>query len=336
MILNTHETYINRCLQIGNNGLGTTRPNPMVGAVIVYKDRIIGEGFTDPYGSAHAEVNAVNSVVDKSLLKESTMYVTLEPCSHFGKTPPCSDLIIRCEIPRVVIGCVDDNPQVAGNGIKRLRDNGVEVMVGVLEDECKRHLKRFFSFHNKKRPYVILKWAETKDGFIAPGERDEQKPVWITNKYSRQLVHKWRAEEQAILVGTNTVREDNPSLTVRDWTGENPIRVVLNSKGKLDTHLSVFDSNAETIVVSKENIDINGNSVSEICNYLHGQNINSVIIEGGAQTLQSFIDQGIWDEARVFTGNVEFKTGVKAPRFSGNLISESNILEDTLRIYVKN
>ena len=336
MILNSHETYIKRCLQIANNGLGTTRPNPMVGAVIVYKNRIIGEGFTDPYGGAHAEVNAVNSVKDKTLLKECTMYVTLEPCSHFGKTPPCSDLIIKSEIPKVVIGCVDDNPQVAGNGIKRLRDNDVEVIVGVLEEECKRHLKRFFSFHNNKRPYVILKWAETKDGFIAPQQKDEQKPVWITNQYWRQLVHRWRAEEQAILVGTNTVREDNPSLTVRDWSGENPIRVVLDNNGKLDTNLSVFDSSSETIIISKVNTDINGNSVSEICNYLHSQNINSVIIEGGAQTLQSFIDEGIWDEARVFTGNVEFKDGVKAPHFSGNLISESNILEDTLRIYVKN
>lgn len=365
--MNTHETYIKRCIQIANNGLGTTRPNPIVGAVIVYKNRIIGEGFTDPYGGAHAEVNAVNSVADKSLLKESTMYVTLEPCSHFGKTPPCSDLIIKCGMPKVVIGCLDDNPQVAGKGIKRLRENGVEVIVGVLEDECKRHLKRFFSFHNNKRPYVILKWAETKDGFIAPQQKDEQKPVWITNKYSRQLVHKWRTEEQAILVGTNTVREDNPSLTVRDWTGENPIRVVLDKKLKLQQGYQVNNSNADTIfivdkidsLINEKNVadgwliippnvelsdgvfkKINWNSTEkvaeQICEELHKLNINSVIIEGGARTLQSFIDQGLWDEARVFTGNVEFKDGVKAPQFSGNLISESNILEDTLRIYVKN
>ena len=236
-----HEKYINRCLQIAKNGLGTTRPNPMVGAVIVYNEKIIGEGFTSPYGQAHAEVNAINAVKDKSLLSQSTIYVTLEPCSHYGKTPPCSDLIIDNKIPNVVIGCIDDNPEVAGKGIQKLRDAGCNVIVGVLEKDCKTHLKRFFTFHNKKRPYIILKWAETKDGFIAPQTKDEQKPVWITNIYSRQLVHKWRAEEQAILVGTNTVIEDNPSLTVRDWYGNNPIRIVLDRNSKLDTSFSVFN-----------------------------------------------------------------------------------------------
>ena len=239
--MKSHEVYISRCIEIAKNGLGNTRPNPMVGAVIVSNNKIIGEGYTSAYGGSHAEVNAINSVGNKSLLKEATLYVTLEPCSHFGKTPPCSDLIIKHKIPNVVIGCIDDNIKVAGQGIKKLKNAGCKVIVGVLEHECKTHHKRFFTFHNKKRPYIILKWAETPDGFIAPKTKQEQKPVWITNSYSRQLVHKWRSEEQAILVGTNTVLEDNPSLTTRTWTGENPIRVVIdeNEKG-VDKYYSIL------------------------------------------------------------------------------------------------
>ena len=328
-----HEKYINRCLQIAKNGLGTTRPNPMVGAVIVYNKKIIGEGFTSPYGQAHAEVNAINSVKDKSLLSKSTIYVTLEPCSHYGKTPPCSDLIIENKIPNVVIGCIDDNPEVAGKGIQKLRDAGCSVIVGVLEKECKKHLKRFFTFHNKKRPYIILKWAETKDGFIAPQTKDEQKPAWITNIYSRQLVHKWRAEEQAILVGTNTVTEDNPSLTVRDWSGNNPTRIILDRNSKLDTSFSVFNTQAETITITEKDIDFEKPIAHQIGSFLHSKYINSVIIEGGSKTLQTFIEEDIWDEARVFTGDSEFKSGVKAPDFKGNLISETKIKTNTLRIY---
>ena len=324
-----------RAIQIAKNGLGTTRPNPMVGAVIVYNNKIIGEGFTSNYGSNHAEVNAINSVKDQSLLEKSTLYVTLEPCSHFGKTPPCSNLIIHHNIPNVVIGCVDDNPEVAGKGIKKLMNSGCKVTVGVLEHECKAHHKRFFTFHNKKRPYIILKWAETSDGFIAPiypelvsGTR-EQKPVWITNQRSRQLVHKWRAEEQAILVGTNTVLKDNPTLTVRDWTGNHPIRVVLDKNEKLNKTLSIFNTKAETLILKE-------NTAKAICSTLHKNNINSIIIEGGAKTLQLFIDEKLWDEARVFIGKAEFKEGTKAPYFSGELISEEKILEDTLKIYKNN
>lgn len=360
-----NETYIKRALQIAKNGLGFTRPNPMVGAVIVYNNTIIGEGFTSAYGGNHAEVNAINSVKDQNLLKKSTLYVTLEPCSHHGKTPPCSDLIIRKEIPKVVIGCIDDNPQVAGKGIAKLRDSGCEVIVGILVDECKAHHKRFFTFHNKKRPYIILKWAETKDGFIAPKTKDDQKPVWITNQYSRQLVHKWRAEEQAILVGTNTVLEDNPSLTVRDWTGENPFRVVLDKDLKLNEKLSIFNGESKTSILStthykEENIKdswnifppkhagyfINENCsnsiidwnltdqiAEQICEGLRWRNVSSIIIEGGAKTLQTFIDENLWDEARVFSGNSEFKDGTKAPQLKGKLISEERILDDTLKIY---
>ncbi|WP_179320238.1 bifunctional diaminohydroxyphosphoribosylaminopyrimidine deaminase/5-amino-6-(5-phosphoribosylamino)uracil reductase RibD [Winogradskyella helgolandensis] len=333
--MTNHETYITRCLQIAKNGLGTTRPNPMVGAVIVYNDKIIGEGFTSKYGDSHAEVNAINSVKDKALLLDSTLYVTLEPCSHFGKTPPCSDLIVSYKIPNVVIGCVDDNPDVAGKGIAKLRASGCNVSVGILETECKAHHKRFFTFHNKKRPYIILKWAETEDGFIAPLKRDEQKPVWITNPYSRQLVHKWRAEEHAILVGTNTVIEDNPSLTVRDWSGKNPIRVVLDKTSKLNANYAVFNNEEKTIRVTNEDIDFEKPIAIQIADLLFKQNINSIIIEGGSQTLQTFINENLWDEARVFTGNTSFKTGIKSPKLEGTLISESQIKTDLLRIYAK-
>ena len=329
-----HETYIKRCLQIAKNGLGSTRPNPMVGCVVVHNNKIIGEGFTSEYGGNHAEVNAIQSVMDKSLLKEATLYVTLEPCSHYGKTPPCSDLIIENNIPNVVIGCLDDNEKVAGKGVSKLKNAGCKVTVGVLENECKEHHKRFFTFHNKKRPYIILKWAETLDGFIAPKTKDELKPIWITNSISRQLVHKWRAEEQAILVGSNTVLQDNPTLTVRDWTGENPTRIVLDEKNILSKDLNIFNDDAETIVISEKDIDFSNQVASQICKVLHLNDINSVIIEGGAQTLQTFIDANLWDEARVFTGNVEFKEGVKAPEFSGKQISEQTIEKDTLKFYI--
>ena len=306
----------------------------MVGCVILHNNKIISEGFTSAYGGNHAEVNAINSVKDKSLLKEATLYVTLEPCSHYGKTPPCSDLIVAYKIPNVVIGCLDDNEKVAGKGVEKLKNSGCNVVVGVLEDQCKQHHKRFFTFHNKKRPYIILKWAETLDGFIAPKTKDELKPVWITNPISRQLVHKWRAEEQAILVGTNTVLQDNPTLTVRDWTGENPTRIVLDEKNILSRDLNVFNNKSETIIITEKDIDFSNPVASQINKVLHQNNINSVIIEGGAQTLQTFIDANLWDEARVFTGNVEFKEGVKAPKLSGKLITEQMIDNDTLKFYL--
>ncbi|MEP1487291.1 MAG: bifunctional diaminohydroxyphosphoribosylaminopyrimidine deaminase/5-amino-6-(5-phosphoribosylamino)uracil reductase RibD [Algibacter sp.] len=344
-----HEFYIKRCLQIAKNGLGSTRPNPMVGSVIVYNDNIIGEGYTNEYGGNHAEVNAINSVLDKTLLKQATLYVTLEPCSHYGKTPPCSDLIIKHKIPNVVIGCIDDNEKVAGKGVKKLKAAGCQVEVGILENECKTHHKRFFTFHNKKRPYIILKWAETKDGFIAPKTKNEQKPIWITNKTSRQLVHKWRAEEQSILVGTNTVIQDNPSLTTRDWFGHNPIRVVIDKDEKLSRNLAVFNNEAETIIISGmteekrqkakniefESIDWNlkHDIAKQICEILYKNGITSIIIEGGKKTLQTFIDEALWDEARVFIGQSEFKDGTKAPHITRNLISEENIKNDILKTY---
>ncbi|MHA7945029.1 bifunctional diaminohydroxyphosphoribosylaminopyrimidine deaminase/5-amino-6-(5-phosphoribosylamino)uracil reductase RibD [Formosa sp. 3Alg 14/1] len=329
-----HEKYINRCIEIAKNGLGTTRPNPMVGCVIVVNNTIIGEGFTSPYGGPHAEVNAIQSVTDTSLLKQATLYVTLEPCSHFGKTPPCSDLIIKHNIPKVVIGTIDDNSLVAGQGIKKLQNSGCEVTVGVLEAACKDLHKRFFTFHNKKRPYIILKWAQSADGFIAPKTKEEQKPVWITNVYSRQLVHKWRAEEQAILVGGNTVLQDNPSLTVRDWTGLHPTRIVVDTHNNLTEEAAVFNATAKTIRLTDAELDTSQPLASQICKRLHALNITSVIIEGGSKTLQTFISENLWDEARVFYGTNQFLEGTKAPEVKGRLTSETKLLNDTLKYYI--
>ncbi|MCL4159456.1 UNVERIFIED_CONTAM: hypothetical protein GTU68_042380 [Idotea baltica] len=306
----------------------------MVGCVIVHKSNIIGEGYTSKYGGNHAEVNAINSVKNKDLLKEATLYVTLEPCSHFGKTPPCSDLIIKHKIPNVVVGCIDDNEKVAGKGIAKLKAAGIHVIVAVLEADCKNHHKRFFTFHNKKRPYIILKWAESTDGYIAPKTKHEKKPIWITNEYSRQFVHKWRTEEQAILVGINTVLEDNPSLTSRNWTGENPIRIIVDKDNKLSDDYDVFDKKAKTIIINKNTIDFSKNIAKQICQLLFKNNITSVIIEGGAKTLQIFIEENLWDEARVFKGQLLFMDGIKAPIFHGKLISEQQILTDSLKIYL--
>ena len=328
-----HEKYLKRCIEIAENGLGMTAPNPMVGCVIVSNNKIIGEGITSAYGGKHAEVNAIEAVTDKSLLKQATLYVTLEPCSHFGKTPPCSDLIIKNQIPHVVIGTMDTHSEVAGKGIEKLKASGCQVTVGVLEEACKEHHKRFFTFHNKKRPYIILKWAETEDGFIAPETKSEQKPVWITNEFSRQLVHKWRAEEQAILIGTKTVLEDNPRLTVRDWTGKNPIRVVLDRTHKLSKTYHIFNDEAQTIALSENEIDYTTNLAAHICSYLHKKDIQSIIIEGGKHTLQTFIDENLWDEARVFTGKPTFNQGVKAPEILGKITSETLLINDILKIY---
>jgi len=344
-----HEFYILRCIQIAQNGLGTTAPNPMVGAVIVHKNKIIGEGYTSPYGGAHAEVNAINSVKDKSLLSESTIYVTLEPCSHYGKTPPCADLILKHHIKNVVVGLLDPHEKVAGQGIQKLKDAGCQVTVGVLEKECREHHKRFLTFQEKKRPYLILKWAETRDGFIAPETHlrtEEKQAFWITSPYSRQLVHQWRTEEQAILVGTNTVLADNPKLNVRSWTGRNPTRIIIDRNLKIDASHHVLDKSVKTIVftaISDETkynpdvvyllIDFSKEIAAQICEALYLQNIQSILIEGGQRTLQTFIDEDLWDEARVFIGNSTFKNGIKTPSLVGTL-KETNILDqDLLNLY---
>ena len=330
---------------MAKNGLGTTYPNPLVGCVIVFENTIIGEGWHKKSGEAHAEVIAIESVQNKELLSSSTLYVSLEPCSHFGKTPPCADLILKYKIPNVVIGTIDPNSKVAGKGIQKLKDSGVNVTFGILEKEGNELNKRFFTFHRKSRPYIILKWAESADGFISPINKSEQKPVWISNEYSRQLVHKWRSEEQAILVGTQTIIDDNPSLTVRDWVGINPIRVVIDRENTIDSSYNVFDNQAKTIVFSNKEVtsnsdtiqyikvDFDKNSTQAIVDKLFENNIQSIIIEGGRKTIQSFIDAHLWDEARVFIGGINLNEGTKAPKINNTIYSKSYLKKDTLLTY---
>lgn len=322
-----------RCLDIAKNGLSAAMPNPSVGAVIVVKDRIIAEGFTSAFGGAHAEVNAINAVASKSLLSQATMYVSLEPCSHFGKTPPCCDLIVKHKIPHVVVGCLDPNPKVSGAGIQRMKDAGIDVVVGVFEQECRESNKRFFSFFEKKRPFIILKWAQSSDGFLSPKHRIDASPVWLTNQYSRQLVHKWRTEEMAILIGSQTAIDDNPSLTARDWSGKNPIRLLIDKDNRVPRNAKIFDNPAETIVLNHDNIDFETGVVQQILDLLYQKNLQSVIVEGGAKTLQSFIDANFWDEARIFESQKQLFDGTKAPVFSGVLFENKIILTDKLSIY---
>ncbi len=339
-----HEKYIKRCIELAKNGLISARPNPSVGSVIVYKNSIIGEGYTSAYGGNHAEVNAMNTVANKKLLKDATLYVSLEPCNHFGKTPPCSDLIIRHGIKRVVIGCIDPFEKVAGDGIEKLKLNGCEVIVGVLEKECMAVNRRFFTFHTKKRPYIILKWAETKDGFIDRIRNDKSKiqPNWITNKYSRQLVHKWRAEEDAILVGTTTVLNDNPKLDVRDWIGNSPTRIIIDRKLRIPKTHHIYHGTVKTIVLTElketaidsvifEQIDFSKNVPNEIMTILNKYEVQSLFIEGGMQTLQAFIDAGLWDEARIFNGDSYFKEGLAAPIITGKVVANKSIQSDHLK-----
>jgi diaminohydroxyphosphoribosylaminopyrimidine deaminase/5-amino-6-(5-phosphoribosylamino)uracil reductase len=339
-----HEIYIQRCLELAQNGLGSTYPNPMVGSVIVHRGKIIGEGWHQKAGEPHAEVNAINSVKNKSLLTKSTIYVSLEPCSHFGKTPPCSDLIIQHKIPTVIVGTVDPNDKVAGKGIEKLQKAGIKVKVGVLEKECRELNKRFFTFHTKKRPYIILKWAESVDGFLSPLNKKEQKPFWVTNVYSRQLVHKWRTEEQAILVGTKTVLDDNPQLNARDWFGKNPIRIILDRCGKISEDYVVKKGNQKTIILTEqeiltkdenciyENLIFGEQLPEKMSNLLYQYQIQSVIIEGGLQTLQSFIDNNLWDEARIFKGNIIVHQGTKAPILKGEIVVKQKSINDEIII----
>ena len=334
-------------MSIAKKGIGYSRPNPSVGAVIVWNNTIIGEAYTLSYGGNHAEVNAINSVKDKTLLKEATIYVTLEPCSHHGKTPPCADLIIKYQFKKVVIGCIDSNRLVAGKGVERLKKAGVDVLVGVLESECLYHHRRFFTVQEKKRPYIILKWAETKDGFIAPLSKEKQQPVWVSNQYSQQLVHQWRSQEHAIMVGTSTVIDDNPTLNVRSWSGQNPVRIVLDRSLRIPKTATIFDKSVQTIVITEvgakpqqfdknlifEEIYFSKNIAIQICEVLQKNKIQSVIIEGGLQTLQTFIDEDLWDEARVFVGDKEFKEGVPSPKLNRVTNEEMNLHTDVLKKY---
>ncbi len=320
------EKYMRRCIELAANGLCNVAPNPMVGAVIVCDGRIIGEGYHIRCGEAHAEVNAIRSVKDESLLQRSTIYVSLEPCSHYGKTPPCADLIIEKQIPRIVIGCQDPFSKVAGRGIQKLRDAGREVIVGVLEKECRHLIRRFITFNTLHRPFITLKWAESADHFIDI-ERTNGKPMILSSPLSSMLVHKKRAEADAIMVGRRTALLDNPSLTVRNWYGHNPTRIVLDRSLSLPNDLQIFDGDIPTLIFTEKKrseeknityitIDFSHNPLIQIMEELYQRKIQSLLVEGGSQLLQSFIDNGLWDEAFIEKCPSRLYSGVKAPEIS--------------------
>ncbi|MDD5185455.1 MAG: bifunctional diaminohydroxyphosphoribosylaminopyrimidine deaminase/5-amino-6-(5-phosphoribosylamino)uracil reductase RibD [Paludibacter sp.] len=323
--MNYELKFMSRCLQLARIGNSYVAPNPMVGAVLVCEDVIIGEGYHHRYGEAHAEPNAINSVKDKELLKKSTLYVNLEPCSHYGKTPPCADLIVRSGIPRVVIGTLDPNPKVAGRGADILRNAGIEVETGVLEEECRELNKRFFIYQEQKRPYILLKWAQTKDGFIDRIRSDvSETPLIISNEITKQLTHKMRAENQSILVGANTVLLDNPSLTVRNWSGKSPVRIGIDRLGRIPDSFNLLDGSVPTLIFTEnerankpnlEFIQLNfeKNRLKTILKKIYERNINSVLVEGGATILKSFLEEGLWDEANVEISPRTIQEGIQAP-----------------------
>lgn len=348
------EQYMFRCLQLAAGGAGRVAPNPLVGAILVYRNRIIGEGFHQEFGSPHAEVNCIASVTDEDrhLIKESELYVSLEPCAHFGKTPPCSDLIIRNRIPKVVVGSKDPFPEVNGKGIEKMKNAGIEVVTGVLEAECMDMNKRFYSFQEQHRPYIILKWAQTRDHAIA---LPDGSAVAISNEYTNRLVHRWRSEEAAILIGTRTALLDNPSLTTRLWPGNSPIRLLLDLELKLSPALHVFDNKTPTVIFNLHRHEAgnggtgkvaNGNwyyrindrrkLIKELLDALYVLEIQSVLIEGGAKTLQMFIDAGTWDEARVITNEqLGIPSGIKAPQlFNEKRLKSEYFLTDRIDYFV--
>lgn len=334
------EMYMRRAIELAQKGLGSVSPNPMVGCVIVHGDTVIGEGYHQQYGGPHAEPNAITAVKNQDLLTESTVYVTLEPCAHWGKTPPCANLLVEIKVKKVIIGALDTNPLVAGKGIEILRAAGIEVVSGILEQEVRFQNRRFFCFMEKKRPYIILKWAQTADGFIAKKNFDSK---WISNSLSRQLVHRWRAEEDGIMVATNTARYDDPQLNVRDWAGRNPTRIVLDKHRALDEKLNLFDQSQATICYTgdysekRENLEFvalgEKFDLGAILKDLYGRRIQSLIVEGGAKLLQSFIDQNLWDEARVFRSDTLFGEGIEAPQFSGQILEKNQMTGNEVTIF---
>lgn len=338
---------MNRCLQLAKLGIGYVAPNPMVGAVLVYSERIIGEGYHHQYGEPHAEVHCIKSVADadEHLISQSTLYINLEPCTHFGKTPPCTDLILKKKIPRVVIGCSDPFEKVNGKGVEKLRKAGVEVDSGILENECKKLNKRFFLFHIQKRPYIILKWAQTANGFIA----GEEERLLISGDYANCIVHKWRSEEASIMIGTNTAMMDDPSLTTRLWKGNNPVRLILDKHLRLPKSLKVFDKTVKTIVFNTvqeekyENIllykiEDNENVIQQICNVLYDLHIQSVLVEGGRKLLQSFINEGLYDEVRIIKNNsMLVEKGLTAPVIPNMVLQQQfTLLNDEINIFIDN
>lgn len=334
------EQYMQRALELAELGRGKVSPNPMVGCVIVHNNQIIGEGYHQKYGTEHAEVNAINAVEHQELLPEATVYVTLEPCAHFGKTPPCASLLIEKKVRKVVIAAFDSNPLVGGKGIELLKNAGIEVELGVLEQQARNQNKRFYTQIEKNRPYVILKWAQTADGFVA---RSDYSSKWISNARSRQLVHKWRAEEDSILVGKNTAKYDDPTLNVREWVGKDPLRVVIDSHLELPETLKLFDKSIPTICFNihkneiKENVEYvkleSGFSIQEMLDELHRRKVQSLIVEGGSFLLSKFMESELWDEARVFTSQNRFEEGIKAPTLSLPHSEIVSVAGDTLQIY---
>ena len=339
------QSYMQRCLELARLGAGKVAPNPMVGAVLVHNGKIIGEGYHREYGKSHAEVNCIESVskYDRELLATATMYVSLEPCVHFGKTPPCSDLIIEKGIRKVVIGCPDPFSAVNGRGIDKLQKAGIHVVTGVLEQACKEINRRFFTFHTAQRPYIVLKWAQTANGVMA-AQTDER--LLISNEYSNRLVHQWRTGEAAILVGTNTALLDNPVLDNRLWTGRKPVRMVLDMDLRLPANLKLFDQQQKTIVFNSIRQEQQGNIlyyqlqktnpiIPQVLNAAYEMEIQSILVEGGARMLQSFMDEGLWDEARVITNETLLLTdGLNAPNIPpSQLIKTQKIVTDTIHYY---
>lgn len=348
--MSEHKLYMQRCISLAMKGAGAVSPNPMVGAVIVCDGKIIGEGYHEKYGSSHAEVIAVHAVLNnysdgEELLKRAILYVNLEPCAHFGKTPPCADLIINHKIPHVVVGCRDPFDQVNGKGIEKLKLAAVNVSVGILEKECLDLNKRFFTRVLKQRPYIILKWAQTEDGYFAPPDRLQK---WISSAEAKRLVHKWRAEEDAVLVGKNTALIDNPRLNVREWEGRNPVRIVIDRKLELPQNLHLFDQSQHTLVFNELKTEITGNIKylqpddfdhylpQMIAYQLYLMDIQSVIIEGGAQTLNLFIKNHMWDEARILTAQSRWEHGIEAPQLNYPVAETLKIGQDTLTIHYHN
>lgn len=343
------EKYIRRCIQLARNGLCNAAPNPMVGAVVVYRDRIIGEGYHARCGEGHAEVNALRSVRDESLLKEATLYVSLEPCSHYGKTPPCADLIVSKGIPRVVVGCMDPFPLVAGRGIRKLEEAGIDVTVGVLEEECRELIRRFVTLNICKRPYITLKWAQSADGFI-DRLRQEGSPAVLSTPLTSMYVHKMRAEYKAILVGRRTALLDNPSLTTRNWYGPNPLRLVIDRKLTLPRELKLFDGTAPTLVFTEEVpaaclrqtnvdyqvLDFSQDILPQIMQVLYERKIQSLLVEGGSCLLQSFIDSGLWDDIRVEHSGVVLQDGVKAPAVPAGYAATFEVWDHNCISYYQN
>jgi len=346
---NIDNIYMQRCLDLAVKGRTNVKPNPMVGCVIVYDGKIIGESYHKEYGKAHAEVNAINSVKDKNLLSEATLYVNLEPCAHYGKTPPCSDLIVAKKLKRVVVGCKDSFAKVAGKGIERMQNAGIEVEVGILEKESLELNKAFFTYHSNKRPYIILKWAQTLDAFIDV-IRKPSDPIginWITHPNLRMIVHKWRSEESSIMVGAGTAINDNPKLDTREWYGKNPLRILISEFNKINFSSKLLDNTIPTIIFTNKevknksntefiSIDFNENPIKQVLDYLYKIEIQSVIIEGGQQLLQSFIDEQLWDEARVLIGDKTFGKGLSAPILNQKHCDNFRFSNDTIMHYYNN